>query len=107
MIQILFIATLLFSNCVTENNQLLRLPNEESSHPLIVSGGPGDVNACHDAAIKYCTTKGGNCKACQAWGSWENMFFVAVCNNDPTTCHQNIQNANNVTCFCQQKGGCH
>ena len=68
--------------------------------------GPGAVEACHDAAKKYCTTKGGYCKACQGWGSWGNMFFTAICNDDPTTCHQPIQAAGNVTCFCQQKGGC-
>jgi hypothetical protein len=37
------------------------------------------------------------------------MFFTAICNDDPTTCHQPIQavaSGENVTCFCQKKGGC-
>jgi len=34
------------------------------------------------------------------------MFFTAICNDDPGTCHQPIQAAGNVTCFCQKAGGC-
>eukprot|EP00927_Polykrikos_kofoidii_P034385 TRINITY_DN2918_c0_g1_i2.p1 TRINITY_DN2918_c0_g1~~TRINITY_DN2918_c0_g1_i2.p1 ORF type:complete len:518 (+),score=68.54 TRINITY_DN2918_c0_g1_i2:134-1555(+) len=70
------------------------------------SSGPEAVNACHDAAKDFCTTKGGYCKACQAWGNWGDMFFVAVCNDDPSTCHQPIQAAGNLTCFCQKAAGC-
>jgi len=68
--------------------------------------GPGAVSACHDAAKAYCTKKGGYCSACQAWGSWGDMFFVAVCNDDPTVCHSPLQAVGNVTCSCQKVGGC-
>jgi len=68
--------------------------------------GPGAVSACHDAAKAYCTKKGGYCSACQAWGSWGDMFFVAICNDDPTVCHSPLQAAGNITCSCQKVGGC-
>jgi len=71
-----------------------------------VPPGPGAVSACHDAAKLFCTTKGGYCKACQAWGQWGDMFFTTICNDDPDTCHQPLQAAGNVTCFCQKAGGC-
>jgi len=74
--------------------------------PPTPTPGPEAVNACHDAAKHFCTTKGGYCKACQAWGNWGDMFFTTICNDDPSTCHQPLQAAGNVTCFCQQKGGC-
>jgi len=67
------------------------------------------VGACHDAAKAFCNQHG-FCKTCQAWGSWGNMFFAAVCNDDPNTCHQGDEIkdfvAGNVSCTCQQAGGC-
>lgn len=81
-------------------------PPSPSPTPPAPVPGPDAVNACHDVAKNYCTTKGGFCHACQAWGSWGNMFFVTICNDDPTVCHQPIQAAGNVTCSCQRAGGC-
>jgi hypothetical protein len=34
------------------------------------------------------------------------MFFVAICNDDPTVCHSSLQAAGNITCSCQKVGGC-
>merc|ERR1712113_834390 len=53
--------------------------------------GPEAVSACHDAARDYCTNKGGYCHACQAWGNWGDIFFVAICNDDPSTCHEPVE----------------
>lgn len=72
----------------------------------VCSHGADPVSACHDAAKQYCSSKGGFCKACQAWGSWGDMFFVAICNDDPSTCHQPIQAEGDVVCFCQKEEGC-
>jgi len=64
------------------------------------------VNACHDAAKAFCTNGHNYCRACQAYGSWGDMFFVAVCNDAPTTCHSNITAADGTICSCQRKEGC-
>jgi hypothetical protein len=69
-------------------------------------GGPGNVSACHDAAKLYCSTKGGYCRACQAYGTWGNMFFVAICNENSTYCHHDIVAADGTLCNCQRPGGC-
>lgn len=84
-------------------------PPTPPSPPAPPSPGPGGqaaVSACHDAAKAFCSSKGGFCKACQAWGNWGDMFFVTICNDAPSTCHQPLMAAGNVTCFCQKAGGC-
>ena len=64
------------------------------------------LGSCHTAAEAFCNGGHGNCLRCQAWGTWGNMFFAAVCNDSPTTCHQNITAADGTLCTCQRKGGC-
>merc|ERR1740115_575563 len=64
------------------------------------------VSECHDAAKAFCTNGHNFCRACQAYGTWGSMFFVAVCNDNPKVCHQNITTVSGAVCTCQRPGGC-
>jgi len=64
----------------------------------------GDVSGCHDAAKAFCNDGHGFCRACQGYGTWGNMFFVANCNDGTVNC--NLLNLAGDVCQCQQAGGC-
>merc|ERR1712028_328026 len=65
------------------------------------------VSECHDAAKAFCTNGHNFCRACQAYGTWGDMFFVAVCNDNPKVCHENITTPSGEVCGCQKAEGCH
>lgn len=63
------------------------------------------VNSCHEAAKAFCDDHN-FCHTCQAWGTWGNMFFATVCNDDPSVCHEPVTAADGTVCSCQVPGGC-
>jgi hypothetical protein len=42
----------------------------------------------------------------QGYGTWGDMFFACVCNDDPTVCHEPIVAKDGSICTCQRAGGC-
>ena len=71
-----------------------------------VAAADDPVNSCHEAAKAFCDDGHDSCKVCQAWGTWGDMFFATVCNDDTTTCHEPLVAADGTVCGCQQEGGC-
>merc|ERR1712151_827757 len=77
------------------------VPPSPSPSPIAPTG---DVDACHEAAKDFCDKGHNYCRACQGYGTWGDMFFVAKCNDGTVSC--NMNNSKGDVCQCQQKGGC-